>query len=71
MPETPTWKIIQGKWIEMKGLVQQQWGKLTNDDITEINGQREKLAGKLQQHYGYSMREANDKIDEWAEKLKY
>ena len=71
MSTKPTWTIIQGKWKEMKGLLTEQWGKLTSDEINEINGQREKLAGKLQQHYGWSMREANDKIDEWASKLKY
>jgi uncharacterized protein YjbJ (UPF0337 family) len=36
----------------MKGAVQQQWGKLTDDDLTQINGSREKLAGIIQERYG-------------------
>ena len=45
------WDIVEGKWREMKGSVQAQWGKLTDDDIDEIEGNREKLAGKIQAEY--------------------
>lgn len=32
--------IIDGKWSEIKGAVKQKWGKLTDDDLAEINGSR-------------------------------
>jgi len=52
--------IMQGKWREMKGRVKQQWGKLTDDDLTQIDGNSERLLGMLQQRYGY----ARDKAEE-------
>ena len=47
---------FQGKWNEVKGKVKQNWGKLTDDDITQINGKRLELLGKLQSRYGYAKR---------------
>jgi uncharacterized protein YjbJ (UPF0337 family) len=47
-----TWNQMEGNWKQLKGNVQAQWGKLTNDDMAEISGRREKLAGKLQERYG-------------------
>ena len=46
------WDQIQGKWLEMKGQVKQRWGKLTDSDLTVINGKRDVLAGKLVGLYG-------------------
>ena len=43
---------IEGNWKEMKGKVQQKWGKLTDDDLDVIDGRREELVGKIQQAYG-------------------
>ena len=48
------WDSIQGKWQEYKGQVKQQWGKLTDNDLTIINGKREVLAGRLLATYGHS-----------------
>jgi uncharacterized protein YjbJ (UPF0337 family) len=56
------WDIIEGKWREFKGQVLEQWGKLTNDDLDEIDGNREQLVGKLQQRYGYAKDEAEKEI---------
>ncbi|MGY6532829.1 CsbD family protein [Glycocaulis sp.] len=51
---------FKGKWKQMSGEVKSRWGKLTDDDLTEIDGEREKLIGKLQERYGKS-REAVEK----------
>ena len=45
---------LQGKWHQMKGTVKAQWGKLTNDDIDEIDGNLERLIGIVQERYGYA-----------------
>lgn len=50
--------IFQGKWEEMKGKIKKQWGKLTDDDLTQIEGNSQEIYGKLQKHYGYSRDEA-------------
>lgn len=49
---------IEGNWKEMKGKIQQKWGKLTDDDMDVIDGRREELVGKIQQAYGKSRDEA-------------
>ena len=42
------WNRVEGNWKQMKGKIKEQWGKLTDDDITVINGERDQLLGKLQ-----------------------
>ena len=60
------WEQIEGKWMQMKGSVKQKWGKLTDDDLTFINGSREKFVGRLQERYGYSKEQAQMQIEEWT-----
>ncbi len=52
--------VLKGKWKEMKGEVKVQWGKLTDNDLTEIEGKEEILLGLLQKRYGY----ARQKVEE-------
>ena len=56
---------MSGKWKQMKGAAQQKWGKLTDNDLQVINGQREMLVGKLQERYGLMKEEAQKKADEF------
>jgi uncharacterized protein YjbJ (UPF0337 family) len=56
---------FEGKWKQLRGTVKQQWGKLTDDDLNIIAGNREKLIGKLQERYGYAQEEAKRRADEW------
>ncbi len=58
---------MKGKWKQLQGAVKTKWGKLTDDDITVINGQREQLIGKIQQRYGIARDEAQRQVDEWKE----
>jgi len=59
--------ILHGKWHELKGKVRQQWGKLTDDDLTQVSGKAEELAGVLQQRYGYSKAQAEMEITTWLQ----
>ena len=59
------WDRIKGNWREYKGKAQQQWGKLTDDDLDVVDGKREELAGKIQSRYGIAKDEAERQIDEW------
>ena len=61
--------IIEGKWTEVKGAVKQKWGKLTDDDLTEINGSREKLAGKIQKNYGLAREEVEKQLKDWEKDI--
>ena len=71
MSSSPIWNRIRGNWKQIEGSVKQEWGKLTDDDVAQADGEREKLAGKLQDRYGVTQAEANKQIDSWAEKLKF
>jgi uncharacterized protein YjbJ (UPF0337 family) len=57
--------ILKGKWKEMKGKVKEKWGKLTDDDVTQIEGKEEKLLGFLQKRYGYTKEQAEKEYDEF------
>ena len=63
--------ILQGKWKQLRGEIRERWGELTNDDLDQIVGQTEKLAGVLQERYGYTQMEADRQIqeflDDWEE----
>jgi uncharacterized protein YjbJ (UPF0337 family) len=56
------WDQIQGKWLEMKGQVKQRWGKLTDRDLTVIDGKRDVLAGKLLGLYGTTKEQVEKEI---------
>ncbi|MER2507507.1 CsbD family protein [Amaricoccus sp.] len=59
------WDQIEGKWKEMTGKVQTQWGKLTDDDMQRIKGDRRELSGRIQQKYGVTKEAAEAQIDDW------
>ena len=63
--------IIQGKWKQLSGSIQKQWGKLTDDDLTVAEGTRDYLSGKIQERYGITKDEANRQIEDWSNKLKF
>ena len=57
------WDQVEGKWKQMKGSVKTQWGKLTDDDLDIIAGQRDKLIGKIQERYGITKEEAQKQVE--------
>jgi uncharacterized protein YjbJ (UPF0337 family) len=63
------WDRIEGNWKQFKGTVKQQWGKLTDDQIDEIEGSRDRLAGKIQESYGIGRDEADRQVKDWEDKL--
>jgi uncharacterized protein YjbJ (UPF0337 family) len=62
------WQKIKGSWTQTKGAVKEQWGKLTDDDLMEIQGRREKLVGKIQTRYGISHDQAEAQVAGWEQK---
>jgi uncharacterized protein YjbJ (UPF0337 family) len=61
---------VEGNWKEVKGKVKEKWAKLTDDDLTAINGQRDQLEGRLQKRYGYAKDQARKDVDTWFSTLK-
>lgn len=61
------WNQVEGNWEEFKGKVQSQWGKLTDDDLDIIKGNRKQLAGRIQARYGQQQEAADREIDAWLQ----
>jgi uncharacterized protein YjbJ (UPF0337 family) len=59
------WDITAGNWKSFKGKVKEQWGKLTDGDLTRIEGRRDELLGIVQQRYGVAKDEAERQIRDW------
>lgn len=55
---------FKGIWHEFKGELKKQWGKLTDDDLKQIDGDFEKYQGIMQQRYA----DQKDKVNEWTER---
>ena len=60
------WNIVEGKWKQLKGRAREQWGDLTDDDLEQIGGSKDRLVGKLQERYGYAKDDAERRVDDWA-----
>jgi uncharacterized protein YjbJ (UPF0337 family) len=54
-----------GMWEQLKGRVRQQWGKLTDQDLAQLQGHVEELAGKIQPRYGLAKEEAERQAKEF------
>lgn len=65
------WDRIKGQWKQFKGSALNQWGKLTDDDLDQIEGDRMKLEGKIQERYGIAKDEARRQVDEWLDRGKF
>jgi uncharacterized protein YjbJ (UPF0337 family) len=64
------WKETEGHWSEFIGEAKKRWGKLTDNDLVECQGNREILVGKLQQLYAMSADEAGQQIGEMERLVK-
>jgi uncharacterized protein YjbJ (UPF0337 family) len=59
--------ILEGKWKQLRGSIREKWGDLTDDELDQIAGKRDRLAGFLQERYGYTQVEAERQIDDFLE----
>ena len=60
-------ETLQGNWKQLKGSAKERWGKLTDDELDQVEGKREQLAGKIQEKYGKTKQEAEKEIDEFKQ----
>ena len=56
---------LKGQWKQLKGKAQRQWGKLTDDELDQIEGDRDVLIGKVQERYGRTREQAQREVDDW------
>ncbi|WP_417548488.1 CsbD family protein [Marinobacter segnicrescens] len=67
---TMNWDTIKGNWKQFKGEVRSRWGKLTDDQLDVIAGEREKLAGHIQESYGVTRDEAEKQIEDFEKEAR-
>lgn len=61
---------IMGNWKQFKGEARRRWGKLTDDQLDQVEGNRQKLAGEIQEAYGIALGEAERQIEEWEKRQR-
>lgn len=60
--------IAKGNFTQLKGKIKQQWGKLTDDEIDQMQGNSQILAGKLQERYGLAREDAERQAKEFRDR---
>ena len=55
--------VFAGQWKQMRGELKSWWGKLADDDLDRIAGQKEKLIGLVQEKYGYARNDAEQEVE--------
>ena len=56
---------LKGNWKQIKGKVKTKWGQLTDDEVSQINGERDRLVGVIQEKYGLAKDEAEKQVQEF------
>jgi uncharacterized protein YjbJ (UPF0337 family) len=46
------WEEAKGNWHQFKGAVKSKWNDLTDDEVDQMAGDRERIVGKIQERYG-------------------
>lgn len=64
------WDQVQSRWLEIKGAARARWGRLTDDDLEFMRGERDRIVGRLQQRYDYAREDAEREVESWRDGLK-
>ncbi len=62
---------IKGQWKQLRGSIKQKWGKLTDNDLTVVEGNADYLAGKVQERYGIARDVAEAQVREFQKTLRH
>ncbi|MEZ4321643.1 MAG: CsbD family protein [Myxococcota bacterium] len=60
---------LTGRWEQLKGRIQAELGKLTDNDLAEVKGQKRLLVGKIQERYGDAKSAALQRLESLLETL--
>lgn len=63
------WEQIQGKWNQLQGSARVEWAKLTDQELEQVRGERDKLVGLIQEKYGRSKEQAEEEVDQWSRRV--
>lgn len=62
-------ETLKGNWKQFEGAFKTKWGRLTDDEIREAEGDYDRLLGKLMERYGERKEEIKDDFDDWIDSL--
>ena len=65
-----TWDQMKSKWMQMRGPLRHRWGRLTEEDLDVINGQRDIFISRVEERYSIDRTEAQQRIEEWLRTLQ-
>ena len=61
--------MLKGQWNKFRGHVREKWGKLTDDELDQIQGRKDVLIGKLQEKYGYTHERARQEVEDFISEV--
>ena len=62
--------ILEGNWKQIRGQIKTMWGRLTDDELDQVDGHRDRLVGLIQEKYGYTREDAEDSINEFLNQFE-
>jgi uncharacterized protein YjbJ (UPF0337 family) len=62
--------VLNGEWKQLSGWIKETWGRVTDDDLTEIGGRFEQLVGKVQERYGLEYEQALADVRAWSSRIQ-
>jgi uncharacterized protein YjbJ (UPF0337 family) len=63
--ETMNRDTLKGQWRQLQGSIKKRWAKLTDDELTEIDGNFDTLVGRIQERYGYRKEQAERELNDF------
>lgn len=63
--------MLKGNWKQFRGLVKLQWGRLTDDDLTMVQGSFDRLVGQIQKKYGLARVEAKRQVEAFLSRFEH
>lgn len=60
---------LKGQWKQISGRAKASWGALTDDDLLRIEGDQQRLSGKIQERYGLTREEAEQQVERFLESV--
>lgn len=64
------WTQVEGRWDQWKGKLRNAFGKLTDDDLERIKGDKEQFLGALKERYGYEKEQAETQLQGFFDSLR-
>lgn len=69
--QAPSTDQIKGQWKQHVGAAKTAWGKLTEDEFLQAEGQQEKLVGLIQERYAITRDAAQKLVKEFMDKHNF